>query len=787
MVGRVLRAGLLLTFAVPFAALAQPKTQQAHHIGQASESQPAPISAPALPPPLPSGPLPWMEKSLAPDARADLVQTYITRDEELTLVKGYFGANRPGMTNLYSEAIRKDLPGSAGYVPGISRLGIPALRESDASLGVANGGRMRPGDTAVALPSSLLTAATWNASMAYAGGAMIGAEARHKGFNVMLAGGVDLARDPRGGRTFEYVGEDPLLAGTMAGEAIHGTQDVNIISTIKHFAMNDQETGRNTMSANITEQAMRESDLLAFEIAIEHGDPGAVMCAYNRVNLVYACENDFLLNRVLKGDWGYKGFVLSDWGAVHSTVPAAMSGLDQESSYSHDKEDYFGDALAKAVTDGTVPEARLRDMVHRILRTMFAKGLVDHPVVKQPIDEKTDLAVAQTDAEEGIVLLKNDKELLPLSPVLRHGARRITIIGGYADVGVLSGSGSSQVIPIGDAPEQEILTGGGVIVDPNSRPRLPNGVMIFDPPSPYEAIRDLAPRGSRVVYYDGTDITKAAALARASDIVIVFGLQWASEGWDVPDLALPGFQNALIDAVAEANPQTIVVLETGGPVTMPWLGKVGAVLESWYPGNRGANAIARILYGQVNPSGRLPITFPESETQLPRPVIPGQGYPQVAITGPDTKSPFDINYVEGANIGYKWFAAKKLTPLFPFGYGLSYSTFSYSGLNATGGNMISGSFDVRNTGSRPGKTTAQIYATPPGGVPRLIGWSKVELKPGESRHVTLNSDARLLATFDAEGHVWKLAEGDYRVTLGNSATDVGASAVVHLDARTINP
>jgi len=770
-----------LLAAFPMVALAQPKVLPMPRPPLPGE--PPPPVAP--PPPLPSGPLPWMDKTLTADARADLVQLYITREEELTLVRGYFGTNYAWTEGRYPEAIRRLLPGSAGYVAGISRLGIPALTESDASLGVANGQHMRPGDQAVALPSSLLTAATWNHSLAYAGGAMIGAEARHKGFNVMLAGGINLAREPRGGRTFEYLGEDPLLAGTMAGEAIRGTQDLNIISTIKHFALNDQETGRMTMSANLSDAAMRESDLLAFQIAIERGDPGAVMCSYNRVNNVYASENDYLLNKVLKGDWGYKGFVLSDWGAVHSTVDAANNGLDQESSFSSDKQDYFGEALGQAVVAGTVPETRLHDMVHRILRTMFAKGLIDYPVKKKPIDVKTDLAVAQRAAEEGIVLLKNAQDLLPISFVNRP-SRRITIIGGYADLGVISGAGSSQVIPIGNTPSLEVLTGGAVLMGTDRRPQIPTGTIILSPPSPYAAIRGQAP-WARVVTYDGSDIAKAAALARISDIVIIFAQQWTSEGWDVPDLSLPGNQDELIDAVAGANRRTVVVLQTGGPVLMPWLDKVGAVLEAWYPGNRGAVAIARVLFGAVNPSGRLPITFPQSESQLPRPVIPGreQAYSHLPLEG--TRSPFDIDYVEGANVGYKWFKAKNLTPLFPFGFGLSYTDFEFRGLSATGGTTLSASFDMRNTGKRPGKATAQLYATPPGGVARLIGWSKLDLKPGETRRVTLAADPRLLARFDSDAHLWRVAEGDYAVTLGESSADVSASAMVHIEASTIKP
>jgi beta-glucosidase len=707
----------------------------------------------------------WMNTGLTPDARADLVQAQLSQDEELTLVNGYFGVYTPG-PRAQPAAIRADLPTSAGYVPGIARLGIPGLRESDASLGVANLYHTRPGDTATALPSSLLTAASWNPQLAYASGAMIGTEARDKGFNVLLAGGVDLARDPRGGRNFEYAGEDPLLAGIMVGQSIRGIQDQHVLSTTKHFALNDQETGRTLVSANIGEGAMRESDLLAFEIAIEQGHPGAVMCAYNRVNGVYACENDDLLNKALKQDWGYPGFVMSDWGAVHSTVDAANNGLDQESAFNNYGTDHFGDALKQAIAAGKVPAARLHDMVHRILRSMFAVGLVDNPLTPKPIDSAADALVAQHNAEEGIVLLKNDGALLPFTPQTHH----IALIGGHADTGVMSGGGSSQVIPVGNEPSQEISVPGA------------NQRVVLDPPAPLAALRAELPNAD-IRYDDGSDIVSAVQLARQCDVAVIFVQQWNAESIDVRDLSLPSGQDALIDAVAAANPHTIVIMETGGPVLMPWLPKVQAVLEAWYPGENGANAIARILSGAVNPSGRLPMTFPQSESQLPRPALPGANIRQTA----GAPVLFDANYTEGANVGYKWFAAQKLQPLFPFGFGLSYSSFAYGGLKATGGAGLSASFDLRNSGNREGKETAQLYVTPPGGVPRLVGWSKVDLRPGESRHLTITADPRLLASFDETAHLWKVADGDYAVALGASFADTRASATVHVNAATIKP
>jgi beta-glucosidase len=705
---------------------------------------------------------PWMNTALSPDARADLMQAQMTRDEELTLVDGYLGLDyRPGWHEPVPPWMKPLLPRSAGFVPGIPRLGIPALTESDASLGVANGGHMRPGDTATALPSSLLTAATWDPGIAFSGGAMVGAEARAKGFNVMLAGGVNLAREPRNGRTFEYSGEDPLLAGVMVGASIRGIQSQNIISTAKHFALNDQETARTVMSANITDAEARESDLLAFEIAIEHGDPGAIMCSYNRVNNVYACENSYLLNEVLKGDWGYKGFVLSDWGAVHSTAAAANNGLDQESSNGSDRIDFFGAPLKQAIAAGQVPESRLHGMVRRILRTMFAKGLFDHPIVKGPIDADADLAVAQKDAEEGIVLLKNDGDVLPLSTKVRQS---IAVIGENVDLGVYSGGGSSQVLGIGHNPSLEVLIGGAVRVIDGQAWQIPRDQIVLHATAPLDEIRKIA-RKARVRYVSGDDIDRAVRMAKTSDVAIVFVHQWMREGIDALDLSLPGRQNDLIEAVAAVNPHTIVVLQTGGPVTMPWLDKVQGVVEAWYSGNRGGKAIARILFGSVNPSGRLPITFPIAESQLPHPVITGQTPIGRIIATVGTPTAYDVIYNEGSKVGYRWFEDQKLEPLFPFGYGLSYTTFAYDGLKVAGGATLTVSFDVHNTGARQGKTVA----------------------PGETRHVTITADQRLLAMFDSDANLWRVAEGDYVVRLGGSATDRAAVATAHVMAGTVKP
>lgn len=692
---------------------------------------------------------PWMDTGLMPDARATLVEKEMTLAEKLQLVHGYFAVPVLG------QKLPVGALGSAGYVPGIERLGIPALQESDASLGVANPVNVRPGDSATALPSGLALASTFDPKTAYAGGAMIGKEAWSKGLNVLLAGGANLARDPRNGRNFEYLGEDPLLTGTLSGAAIRGIQDQHVLSTVKHFALNDQETGRFYVNSVIAEAPARESDLLAFELAIENGNPGSVMCSYNLVNGAHACGSTYLLNDVLKHDWSYPGFVMSDWGAVHG-VDDALAGLDQESGQELDKQIYFDVPLADALKTGKVPQVRLDDMVHRILRSMFSVGLFDHPAQKTRIDYDADAAVAGSVADRGIVLLKNDGNVLPLT----KGALRIAVIGGHADQGVLSGAGSSQVVPhAADGHFTMVPVGGEGMMAPWAN-------MTFDPDSPLVAIRNKVPNAT-VRFDTGRYVSSAAALAKWADVVIVFATQWQIEGTDVPDMGLPDGQDALIAAIAAANPHTIVVLETGNPVAMPWLNQVAGVIEAWYPGQRGGQAIAGVLFGDIDPSGHLPITFPKDISQNPRPQMPGA---QLA-----EGTPFDTDYnLEGAEVGYRWFADKGLTPLFPFGFGLSYTSFGYSNFQVTGGSALTVSFDIANTGKVAGDAVPQVYLTSQAGkqIKRLIGFSRISLAPGQTQHVILSADQRLLANFDGRAHAWRIAAGTYTVSLARSADDV---------------
>ena len=689
-----------------------------------------------------------------PDKQAEALVKQMTPQERNILLHGYF--SRP---NRLRSAPLPGAPWAAGYTPGIARLGIPALAETDASLGVAwvNGHRAQP---ATALPSSLSLASSWDIKIAYAGSAAIAQDARGSGLNVLLAGGVDLTREPRNGRNFEYLGEDPLLAGTMAGETIRAIQDQHVMSTVKHYVLNAQETGQNQIAVDISEAAARESDLLAFEIAIERGNPGAVMCAYNHFNGPFACGSDFLLNKVLKQDWGYPGFVMSDWGANHATADA-LNGLDRESGEEFDPVVFFGTPLAALDGKDAPYTARITDMNQRILRSMLATHLFDDPPRIATPDIARGEAAARAQAAAGTVLLKNNGIL----PLLRT-AKKIAIIGGFANIGVMSGGGSSQVAP----------AGGPALDVPTTRVADDWMAVVIHPGAPVKAIA--ARTGATVTFDTGAYPAYAAARARDADVVIVFATQWTSEGMDVPDLSLPNAQDDLIATVAAANPHTIVVLETGGPVLMPWLDKTAAVLEAWYPGIKGAEAIADILFGDVNPSGRLPITFPASLEQTPRPKLDG------LFEDPNKAH---VNYdIEGSDVGYRWYDRKGLKPLFAFGQGLSYTSFAYDDLQLRSeGNTIHASFKVTNTGTRQGRDTPQVYVTARDKKigQRLIGWGNVDLAPGASTRVTVDVDPRLLSDWDTAKHRWSLPAGRYDVTVNSSAATPLLNGSTGLEAR----
>jgi beta-glucosidase len=691
-------------------------------------------------------PQPWMDRNLSPDQRAQMVLPQMTLDEKIDLMHGQ------GMPDWGKPMQHPELGnGGAGFVLGVPRLGIPIIQMSDAAYGVRDSAQN--GRYSTALPSSLASAASWDPQAACDYGALIGRELRAQGYNMSLGGGVNLTREPRDGRTFEYMGEDPVLAGIMIGNRIKCEQAQHVIADIKHYAMNDQESGRDEVNVLIGERALRESDLLAFQIGIATGNPAAVMCAYNAVNGDYACQNNHLLTDVLKQEWKFKGFVLSDWGGTHSTVQASAAGLDNEEPM----DDFYGQKLKDAVQARTVPMEQLDDHVRRILRSEFASGIVDNPTQKSVVDVEAGFDTARRIAEQSIVLLKNAHQVLPLDPTKIHS---IAIIGPHADTGMISGGGSAQV----DPPGSSAFTWNH---------------QVWFPTSPLNAVKSKAP-GVDVQFDSGKNPASAAALAAQSDIAIVFAYQWMSEGSDLPNLCLPDHQDALIEQVAAANPRTIVVLETGTAVLMPWLDKVSGVAEVWYAGTKGADAVAAMLFGDVNPSGKLPITFPRSEADLPHPhiVVPiagAQGAGAVMRTAVTPPS-FSITYDEGLEVGYKWYDAQQKLVLFPFGFGLSYTTFQYSGLTVEPGKNTTVMFTVTNSGSRKGAEIAEVYASLPAstGEPpkRLLGWSKVDLDAGQSKQVSLTIDPDYLSIYDVQQHAWRLTSGTYIFRVGGSSASL---------------
>jgi beta-glucosidase len=696
---------------------------------------------------------PWSNPSLSPDERAAMVVKEMTLDEKITLLHG---TGMRGLSLMSPLAISSN--GGAGYVPGIPRLGIPAMQISDAAYGVRSSGEN--GRYSTALPSDLAGAASWDLEAAYEYGALIGRELRAQGYNMTLGGGTNLTREPRNGRTFEYLGEDPVLAGKMVGSVMKGLQAQHVIGDIKHYALNDQESGRNAVNVTIDKRAARESDLLAFEIGLQESDVAAVMCSYNRVWGDYACENKYLLTDVLKKDWNFKGFVLSDWGGTHSIEKASAAGLDHEEP----GEIFYGDEFKKAVEAGKVPVTELDDHVHRILRAMFATGVIDDPPQKSVVDIMGGFAVAQKIAEQSTVLLKNDHAQLPLDASKIHS---IAVIGPHADVGMISGGGSAQVDP----------PGGNAIMPPGKGNTYWQAHIWF-PTSPLKSIRAKAP-GANVQFDSGADPATAAALAKSADVAIIFAYQWESEGMDLDSLSLPENQDELIAKVAAANPHTVVVLETGTAVTMPWADQVSGILEAWYAGSRGAEAVANLLFGDVNPSAKLPMTFPRSEADLPHPTVvkppkvttdaDRQGWKRIAAGLPA----FQVTYDEGVKVGYKWYDAENKPVLFPFGHGLSYTTYSYSNLKVTPGKTPRVTFTVTNTGNRAGAEVAEVYASLPAAAAeppkRLVGFSKVKLNAGESKDVTVDVDPKYLSIFNVEQNGWQLLPGDYGFMVGGSS------------------
>jgi beta-glucosidase len=688
---------------------------------------------------------PWMDVSQTPDQRAHELVVAMTIDQKISLVHQHS----------YMAPY-----GTAGYIPGDSSLCMPDLLFSDSGQGV--GGEQQ---NTVAFAAPIAQTATWDPQDQYGWGSHVGWEAWHKGIDIQLAPAFDMARVPMNGRTFEYMGEDPYLASQGAVNATRGLQSQHVIATLKHYAFNEQETNRMTDSSDLDLRTAHEIYLPPFEAGVKAG-AGSVMCSYNRINLtppfdsansIYACEDPQTLNGILKGELGFKGWVMSDWDATHSTVPAALAGLDQEMSVT--PAQYYDTALKTAVQDGQVPESRLDDMVFRITRSMFAVGVFDHPPVPEPqglannVETPDELAFALKLGEDGSVLLKNQNNILPLDGV----GKKIAVIGRTAApdgaLDVYNGGGSAHIPTVGDRP---------------------------DVVAPITAITQRAlANGDTVVYDHGDNPTTAGAVASTADVAIVFGSYTMAEGSDRTDLSLDNSGDQLISAVAGANPNTIVVLNTGSAVTMPWLDQVKGVLENWYPGQEYGNVVSALLFGDASPSGKLPITFPKSVADIPT-QTPDQ-WP--GVTGADGIP--HSRYSEGLLIGYRWYDAKGIEPLFPFGYGLTYTTFRFSGLSVkpvTTGQGATATFTITNTGTRPGAEVGQVYVGFPAvaGEPpkQLKGFQKVSLQPGQSQTVTIPLDGRAFSYWNASTQAWTIPGGTFTVMVGDSSRDLPLVAKV---------
>lgn len=657
--------------------------------------------------------------------------------------------------------------GGAGFLAGVSHLRIPDISNSDSATG--SGSKTQASTT---FPSTLAIAASWDRQLSFDFGRQIAIQLRAQGFGMGLGGGTNLTRDPRGGRGFEYLGEDPELAGEMLAQRTLGTQSQHIFATVKHFDGNEQETNRMGGNTTVDERTFRELYLLPFEIAVEKGHPASVMCSYNRLNGEYACENHHLLSDVLKHDWGFKGFVQSDWGATHSTVKAIDAGLDEEEGSEPGPTWFNRNDVLFALATHDISEGRLDDMVRRHLYAMIATGLIDNPPKEGgTIDFAAASAFAQHAEEQSIVLLRNEDTQLPLAA---EKVKSILVAGAHADVAVGTGGGSGDVLK----PVTGTLAGcGGLAFGGHAgcewwkTPWVKNEVPIV------KALQELAP-GAQVTFagnrdeqepfraYSQQEINEAAAHAAKSDVAVVVVDQPAGEDFgDLPTLRLnnPSNQDALVEAVAAANPHTIVVVESGNPVLMPWKNKVSAILEVWYPGEAGGRAIANILFGKVNPSGRLPVTFPERDEDIP-------------TWGKDGAMAKDPVYTEKLDIGYRWYDTKGITPMFEFGFGLSYTRFSYSGLSVktAADNTLTVVFYVKNDGPVAGAEVPQVYlGIKDQGEPplRLVGWDKIDLSPGQSKQVSVTVSPQMQSIWSVDRNGWEFIPGS-RVYVGASSRDI---------------
>ena len=806
-------------------------------------------------------PAPWLDRTLPAQERAGLALAQMTLDEKISMLGSVRTATH----------FRETLP--------IDRLCLPALRMNNGSAGVSTGGPVQ--FPATALPAPLGLAATWDPTQAFRYGALAGKETRDQGRDLLEGPDVDLARVPVGGRVFESYGEDPrLIAETVVG-TVRGIQSQGAMADVKHYAANTQEHNRNTIDEVIDERTLREIYLPGYEAGVRRGGSATVMCAKNKVNGVYSCHNRELLTQILRNEWGFDGFVISDFDSCHNTHDCINAGTNFELPQSR----RFGaPALKAAIEAGQVSLATVDERVREILVTMIRFGVFDRPRATSPIDAAAGGAVARDIAQRAAVLLKNDVKTLPLDAAR---LRSIAVLGPYADAAHTGGGGSSRVLP---TYRVDPVPGIRSRLDPAVEVRYAQGISAGAPPpvptanlrppgqpgvngllGEYFPNRDLegAPQvtridenvafnfgqgepapelptnnfsvrwtgtltvatageyllsttsddGSRlwidgrlvvdnsgthlsrtvtatvpltagahdvrIEYFDGsgsavmsfgwfppgaiTDVLKEAVdAARASDVAVVMVGDNQSEGRDAASLALSTGQDELVEAVVAANPRTIVVVKSGSPVLMPWADKVPAILQAWYPGTEDGNVVASLLFGEVNPGGKLPITFPRRDQD-----VPANTPEQYPGTGDVAR------HTEGVFVGYRHYDARGIAPLFPFGHGLSYTSFRMGLVAArpTGDGAVRATVWVANTGRRAGSEVVQLYVGKPATAqvpqpPRQLGgFARVALRPGQVRLVSVRLPARAFAHWDVATDRWVVPDGGYRVYAGNSSRD----------------
>lgn len=728
---------------------------------------------------------PWLDVRRSPAERTARLLQAMTLPEKFEQLVG-----APGIV--------PELPQCYGarHVPGIPRLAIPTLRVTNGPVGVGQNDCVPPSQPrlpmsalgsrssapATALPSGMAVAASFDPAVAARFGDVIGVEARDLALHVLEGPGLNLARVPQGGRNFEYFGEDPFLTGTMAVAEIRAIQRHGVIAMAKHFVANEQETNRFTVNERVDDRVLHELYLLPFEMAVKEGDVAAVMCSYNSVNGPHACEDRHHLTDVLRGQWGFRGYVQSDFFAVHSTASTLRAGMDHEMpglviSNAASSGPWFTPAKLQAALDAhEITVADIDTALARRYRQMFRLGIFDRPVKQSPIDTSRDGAIARSIGEQAAVLLRNEGGLLPLDA---RAVRSVALIGKaeYATKAVAGCcGGSSDVIPLDTVPPlegvQRVLRSAG----------------------------STASATLSVVAKDNANLADAVAAARAADVAIVLAGTLSDEGRDRPDIALADGQDAMIAAIAAANPRTVVVLKDNASVLLPWIDRVPAVVEAWFPGQEDGDIVARLLFGLADPSGKLPVTFPRSASDLPAstplqwPGVDSLGH--AVPVGRNNNAPTKVEYSEGLGMGYRGFDLHGTAPLFPFGYGLSYTSFRLSHVvvaprASDGTHPVTVEVTVENTGRRRGAEVAQVYLTLPSsaGEPpkRLVAFRKVWLDPGRKARVRLVVDARAanhpLGTWDSRAQRWTTPDGSYVVRVGTSETDLPFADTLTVRAR----